>query len=65
LSDLTTPSRIKLSCAGWATLDATLSPTLNRTCVFIVYLPILDLAGSDIDDQLTELDRISRGAGGA
>jgi hypothetical protein len=52
--------RIKLSCAGNPALDATLSATLYGGVVFAIILPILDLSGSDIDDQLAELDRIAR-----
>ena len=38
------------------------APLSKRSCmsVAIVILPILDLAGCDIDDQLPELDRVAR-----
>jgi hypothetical protein len=59
LSDLATPLRIKLSCAGRAALDATLSSPLDSLLVSVIYLPILNLAGREIDDQLPELDRVA------
>jgi hypothetical protein len=52
--------RIKLNCAGCAALDATLPAPLYGGIVFAIILPILDLPGSDIDDQLAELDRVAR-----
>jgi hypothetical protein len=52
--------RIKPSCAGRATLDATFTPPIHGSVASIVSLPIFDLTSRNIDDQFPELDWVAR-----
>jgi hypothetical protein len=60
LRDLSTPLRIKLRRSGDSSFEASLSASLHGTDIFLVVDPILNLPGSDIDDQFSELDRVAR-----